>query len=885
MQISLLDAIDIVKMDSENIKRVLNYYGINTGKGNISCPFHNDKHPSMGVKGGRYKCFTCKASGDLIDFIKFKDGLNTLEATKKALDILNLDYSIEKDKLDNLKEYIENNFKEWYADNDFKLEEVYFYKDKDAIPVLARIKYKNKNTGKKQFSQANIVDEGDFYKLDFKSNKINLIYNMPNVLKNIHNKDIFLVEGEKDANNLNKIGLVATTVRAINDTNEEVLKPLHFSRLVVIGDNDKVGQEHIKNIRKLLKNKVSSFKVPNLNLNKFGEKADISDFIEAKFKEGLQTKDIRKIILDIVNRTLDENNKFELQQDNTGIYWTYEKFDKEGDLIDSYPVYLTNFNVLSLTRVENIDTDEEIIELTLCNNLGEKKTIKGRSNKIFLDPKNFNSFMNMGFAFDGKPKDFTRFKNWVNKYFLIEKRNEYLITGIREIDNKKMLVTNTGGLLGNGEIDTNFKADNHITQIDFTNTKRLNKENSTELSKHLFKFNTEKNCYNIIGSLVSNMFNSLYRESQGINLHVTSYVGESGSGKSFTIDNITRPLLGLDNDTMVFSSIMPHGLLRALNDTYMPTIIDEVKPSQAGEFKRQLLSNTIRSITGESTVIKGTQNQGIKTYKYNSSLIIAGEEILDETALKNRCNIIWFSCNDMNEEHIKHGEYFITKEGKETLKSLGLEIYLDIINNWDSDRLLKALEYIENEFKHDKRLHPRIQATFNNTMLGCIVVKNILKSVGADISDLESNENISRLIYQNLKENVLDGEYATKQIYDEVLEAIDDLASGIGQYTIVEGTHYKQDSLYLKFDFKAIYPVLESYYKSRGKVLKLDLKTFTGMITKSKYVEGENKDYYKVVKLDGKSRRCYFLSKEKLKGLEMQTLVPNNEVEMEWEDI
>ena len=145
MQISLLDAIDIVKMDSENIKRVLNYYGINTGKGNISCPFHNDKHPSMGVKGGRYKCFTCKASGDLIDFIKFKDGLNTLEATKKALDILNLDYSIEKDKLDNLKEYIENNFKEWYADNDFKLEEVYFYKDKDAIPVLARIKYKNKN--------------------------------------------------------------------------------------------------------------------------------------------------------------------------------------------------------------------------------------------------------------------------------------------------------------------------------------------------------------------------------------------------------------------------------------------------------------------------------------------------------------------------------------------------------------------------------------------------------------------------------------------------------------------------------------------------------------------------------------------------------------------
>src|SRR5699024_1935548 len=117
------------------------------------------------------------------------------------------------------------------------------------------------------------------------------------------------------------------------------------------------------------------------------------------------------------------------------------------------------------------------------------------------------------------------------------------------------------------------KADNHITLVNFNDTKRLDKETAAELSKHLFNWNSEKNCYNVIGSLVANMLNSIYRECNGINVHVTSYVGESGSGKSFTIDNITRPLLGLDNDTMVFSSIMPHGLLRALNDTYMPTII------------------------------------------------------------------------------------------------------------------------------------------------------------------------------------------------------------------------------------------------------------------------------------------------------------------------
>ena len=888
MQISMQEAIEILKSDSENLIRIMEYYGVKLIKNQASCTFHNDKHPSLAIKGGKFKCFTksCGASGDLIDFVARKEGLTNIEAIKECLKILNLNYTIEKTKLDKLREYIETNNKEWYKDSSYKLEDVYFYLDKEGNPVLAKIKYKNTDTGKKQFSQANIVDSGDFYKLDYKSEKINLIYNMPRVLKSIQeNREIFLVEGEKDALNLQRLGLTATTCRDINSVDNTVLEPLRNSKLIILADNDEAGRLHLKNIKNRLFNRVLSFKVPFIKEThkEKDTKQDISDFIEAKFNEGYQSKDIRKMILDIVNMTLDQKNDNELQQDSIGVYSTCKKYDKEGELIETKHIYLTNFNVINLTRIENIDTEDEIIELTIKNNLGEVKTVKGRSNKIFLDPKSFNSFMNMGFSFDGKPKDFNRFKNWVNKYFLIEKRNEYLITGIREIDNKKMLITQSGALLENGDIDTNYKADNHLTLVDFANKKRLSKEDAIELSKHLFNWNSSKNCYNVIGSLVANMFNSIYRESQGINVHVTSYVGESGSGKSFTIDNITRPLLNLDNDTMVFSSIMPHGLLRALNDTYMPTIIDEVKPSQAGEFKRQLLSNTIRSITGESTVIKGTQNQGFKTYKYNSSLIIAGEETLDETALKNRCNIIWFSCNDMSEDNIKHGSYFLSKKGKEALSSLGLEIYLQILKHWNSEKLLKTLEAIENTFKHDVKLHPRIQATFNNTMLGCIIVKNILSKIAGYTSDLESDENISQLIYQNLKENVLDGEYSTKQIYDEVLEAIDELASGDGQYNIIENVHYKQDSLYIKLDFKAIFPILESYYRSRGKQLKTDCKTFIKMITKSKYVNGESKDYYKSVRFDEKVKKVYFINKEALKNLDMPNLIPTNEID--WEEV
>ncbi|MGL5381160.1 CHC2 zinc finger domain-containing protein, partial [Clostridium sp.] len=200
MQISLLEAIDIIKSDSENIKKVLQYYGVETSKGNVLCPFHSDKHPSMGLKGGRYKCFTCKASGDSIDFIRYKEGYDVLEATKKALEILGLSYSIEKTKLDKLKEYIERDNSHWYKDKSYVLEDMHFYLDVEGVPKLVRIKFKNKETNKKQYSQANIVDKGDYYSLDFKSEKVNLLYNMPIVVKSIQeNKEIFLVEGEKDA--------------------------------------------------------------------------------------------------------------------------------------------------------------------------------------------------------------------------------------------------------------------------------------------------------------------------------------------------------------------------------------------------------------------------------------------------------------------------------------------------------------------------------------------------------------------------------------------------------------------------------------------------------------------------------------------------------------
>lgn len=50
------------------------------------CPFHNEKNPSFCVDDswGRYKCFSCGAKGDLIQFIQDYSGLDFKEAIKEA---------------------------------------------------------------------------------------------------------------------------------------------------------------------------------------------------------------------------------------------------------------------------------------------------------------------------------------------------------------------------------------------------------------------------------------------------------------------------------------------------------------------------------------------------------------------------------------------------------------------------------------------------------------------------------------------------------------------------------------------------------------------------------------------------------------------------------
>ena len=74
-----------------SIETVAERYGVHIKNKKASCPFHNDgKTPNLSFKNNHYKCFSCGAGGDTVDFVARLFGISPLESVKK----LNEDFAL-----------------------------------------------------------------------------------------------------------------------------------------------------------------------------------------------------------------------------------------------------------------------------------------------------------------------------------------------------------------------------------------------------------------------------------------------------------------------------------------------------------------------------------------------------------------------------------------------------------------------------------------------------------------------------------------------------------------------------------------------------------------------------------------------------------------------
>ena len=127
---------------------------------------------------------------------------------------------------------------------------------------------------------------------------------------------LFIVEGEKDVNNLRELGIKATC----NVGGAKKWKLANYNEyvsgrpIVIIPDNDKAGKEHYEIIIPQLWGKVPSIRI--LKLPNLKYKGDVSDWMEIQRGNGLSNEQIRAELLKMVSATasLNETDLAEIKE-------------------------------------------------------------------------------------------------------------------------------------------------------------------------------------------------------------------------------------------------------------------------------------------------------------------------------------------------------------------------------------------------------------------------------------------------------------------------------------------------------------------------------------------------------------------------------------------
>ena len=86
-----MNTYDFVK-DNVSVPQAAERYGLTIRRGGmVSCPFHEDRHPSMKLNERYFYCFGCGARGDVIDLTTHLLGLTVSDAVSALLTDFNLD--------------------------------------------------------------------------------------------------------------------------------------------------------------------------------------------------------------------------------------------------------------------------------------------------------------------------------------------------------------------------------------------------------------------------------------------------------------------------------------------------------------------------------------------------------------------------------------------------------------------------------------------------------------------------------------------------------------------------------------------------------------------------------------------------------------------------
>ncbi|MGM0653577.1 MAG: DUF3987 domain-containing protein, partial [Bacillota bacterium] len=242
---------------------VNHFYGKKAGRDDkVPCPFHDDRNPSLHLYKEKGHCFGCDWSGDGVDFVATLKGIEKIKAAQEIAEAFNIQIintAFESDESANIGTII-----------------AYDYLDEKG-GLLYQVCRVNGVDNKKTFYQRRPDGNGSY--INGLGDIETILYNLPEVKEAISKgKTIYLCEGEKDCNNLIKLGLIATTnPMGAGNWKESYTETLAEANVVILPDNDDAGRKHADQVAKSLQGKANSIKM--LQLPGLPEKGDVSDWL------------------------------------------------------------------------------------------------------------------------------------------------------------------------------------------------------------------------------------------------------------------------------------------------------------------------------------------------------------------------------------------------------------------------------------------------------------------------------------------------------------------------------------------------------------------------------------------------------------------------------
>ena len=245
-------------MQAEQIAKALGNAKKVNGSWLASCPLpthgqgNGDKNPSLSISDGAdgkplFKCHGGCEQHDVFAAIRDYGLLPDLEPRAELLS--------------SIKPFESSLEKEWH------------YTDEDGVTLFIKQRYKTNDSKGKTYKQLRVDEQGNRH-ASITGAKI-VPYNLPEVEQaRQDNRTVFLTEGEKAADALKHIGVVATcTHQGASSFPEDAIQYFAGLNVVILPDNDKVGWEYAKKAVKAIGKVANSIRILDLQLEDAKEDA------------------------------------------------------------------------------------------------------------------------------------------------------------------------------------------------------------------------------------------------------------------------------------------------------------------------------------------------------------------------------------------------------------------------------------------------------------------------------------------------------------------------------------------------------------------------------------------------------------------------------------